>query len=257
MESRKRLFIAFSITLILLAALLTSFGRSFFITSTPQVTLPTLLNPTEEEGNSLLDSKFQSIELSKHTVQEVIAQLQSQENYYRSFSSTLYWGDAPEDSFVTDLELWAVGSVIQVKKTLPSGDIRYDILQDNWVYSWYLEEESYWTHPLQQEHLYQMIPSYQSILALDTESIHRAGYEYHQGIPCIYVEVSAPPLYFQECYWVQAETGLLVAAESYDQGQLVYRMEGFSPIIPYDSPYFSLPNGTMLHALETEGNFPE
>lgn len=249
MESKKRLFIAFSITVILLAALFTSFGRHFFASTNPKVTLPVLTAPTEEHSTPLEESNLQRIELSQTTVQAVIAQLQTNNSYYRNFTTTVYWSEFPEDSYDTVLEVWSVGHLTQVKKTLPSA-VRYDILYDGTLYSWYEGDQNYWTQTPQIGDLYQMIPNYQSITDLPQEDILRAGYEYRNGIPCIYVEASSPPLYHLQCFWIQAETGLLLAVESYDNGQLVYTMDGFSPISPYESSLFYLPDGTTLQAWE-------
>ncbi len=216
----------------------------------PKVTLPVLSSPTEDHSTTLEESNLQRIELNKNTVQAVIAQLQTTEGYYRSFTTTVYWSEFPEDSYDTILEVWSVGHLCQVKKTLPSSAVRYDILYGDTVYSWYEGEESYWTQKPQTGELYQMIPNYQSILHLAQEDIFRAGYEYRDGVPCIYVEASSPPLYHLQCYWIQAETGLLLAVESYDNGQLVYSMEGFAPSSPYEYSLFLLPDGTALQAWE-------
>ena len=53
-------------------------------------------------------------------------------------------------------------------------------------------------------------------------------------------------------YWVSVDSGLLVAAESEEDGVLVYRMSAYSPAqspCPADGE-FELPDGTVLHTLD-------
>ncbi|MFI3252852.1 MAG: hypothetical protein R3Y63_00720 [Eubacteriales bacterium] len=249
MESRKRLFIAFSITMILLVALFTSFGRSFFISSTPSVTLPSLGNPTEESGVLLEESNLQRIEITPDTVQAVVASLQSNPQYRRNFTTTLYWG---EESVKTYVEVWAVGAVSQVKKILPSELVRFELITETQVYSWYDGEETYQILKKTDyaQDISQMIPSYEMILALEPEHITNATYEYRHQVPCIYIEGKMPPLGFTQCFWVDAESGLLIAAEIYDAQTLIYAMEGFSPLEPYDNHQFYLPDGKLLTEVE-------
>lgn len=254
MDSRKRLFIAFSITMILIVALFTSFGRNLFASETPQVTLPVVNSNMEEVSEELPDSGLQRVEITSNTVQGVIAALNPSDNYYRSVETTLFWGASPEESLLTSVEIWTDQGISHIKKTLPSSAVRHDILHDNLVYYWYEGNEEYLTMA-QEEYTMdfaQWIPSYQTVLALDTSSIQWASYELRNGIPAIYVQASPEPLYFTEHYWIHAQTGVLLAAETYDQEQLIYRMEGYGTISPYENPSFLLPDGTALTLTEEE-----
>lgn len=248
MESNKRLFIAFSITMILIVTILTSFGGNLFSSTTPSVTLPTITTSTEEISPSLSTTPLQRIEVSPETVQAVIASLPRPESYYRTFTTKLYWGTDSEESAPTTIEVWADSQITQVKKTIGTGIVRYDLIQDDVIYYWYEQDNSYFTLSPQDyaQDLAQFIPSYQSILNLDPQWIQEADYRLYNDVACIFVEALVPPLDFIERYWVQAETGLLLAAETYDQEQLIYRMEGFSPVSSYTAPSFLLPDGTVL-----------
>lgn len=234
--------------MILAVALFTSFGRNLFYVSTPSVVLPSLTTTPDEGFLQTEEGDLFRVEVSPKTVQTVIASLVPTESYYRSLSSTLFWEDG--NSAQTSSEVWANGSLIHVKKTLPSGLVRHDILQHDWVYFWYEGASSYLVTPGEAycQDLAQFIPSYQSILDLDPSLITHATYETKGNLPCIFVSASVPPLFYQQHYWVSAETGLLVAAEIYQDGRLIYAMEGYAPAssLATDPVNFTLPNGVVL-----------
>ena len=100
----------------------------------------------------------------------------------------------------------------------------------------------------------QRIPTYEDVLALDPASITNAGYENKHGSACVYVEVAVPELDQVERYWVSADSGLLMAAETETGGAVVYSMAADAPEIPVSAQAsFTLPDGTLLHAT---GNGP-
>lgn len=250
MESKKRLFIAFSITMILVVAIFTSLGRSILSLTTPHVVLPTLSsstsNPLEYTGNSSL----YQVTVTPHNVQSVIKSLVISQSYYRNLQTTLFWGTGDGQFTQTSAELWYHQGVSHVKKTLPSGEIRHDMIHEDSIYYWYEGEDTYLTKP---SHLYgaeyaQSIPSYETVLDLDVSAIHVADFQTKEQIPCIYIEATPAPLFYTERYWVSVETGLLVAAETYEGDKLIYRMEGYTdPIYPLPrSASFTLPDGTLL-----------
>ncbi len=248
MASNKRLFIAFCITTILIVTLVTSFGGNLFHSTTPSVALPTLTNPTEDSNQTATEHLLQAVAITPDTVQGLIASLQTQENYYRNLSFCLYWGDSQEESAQTMVEVWTDAHLTQVKKNLPSGTVRHDIIQGDVVYYWYDNNKAYLTQEITHyaQDMSQCIPSYQQVLDLETSWIQQADYRLREDIACIFVEAVIPPLNFVERYWIHAETGLLLAAETYDNQELIYSMEGFAPPEPYPDPRFTLPDGTEI-----------
>ncbi len=80
----------------------------------------------------------------------------------------------------------------------------------------------------------------------EEENIESAWYD--DAGACICVAVKVPELGYVEQYWVSVETGLLVRSESSKDGQVFYRMSGYTvetPATPEQS--FALPDGTALH----------
>lgn len=234
--------------MILALALFTSFGRHLFYVSTPSVVLPSLSTTPEDPFFQGEEGDLFRVEVNPKTVQAVIASLAPTESYYRSLTTTLFWEDG--NSAQTSSEVWANGSLTHVKKTLPSGLIRHDILQHDWVYYWYEGASTYLTTPGEAylQDLAQFIPSYQSVLELDPSLITHASYETKENLPCIFVSASVPPLFYQQNYWVSAETGLLLAAEIFQEDRLIYAMEGYAPAssLGADPANFTLPTGETL-----------
>lgn len=249
MEPNKRLFIAFSITTILMLALFTSIGRSLLSLSTPSVTLPSVSASSGDSTQQSDGNALYRIDITPNTVQSVISSLNTDTSYYRTLTTTLFWSDNPEDSVETTVEIWYHEGISHVEKLLPSGMIRHDMMTEDTVYYWYQGYTDYLSKPAEvyASDLAQSIPSYQTVLNLGVDSIQEASYQYKEGIPCIFVSATPAPLFYTERYWISTETGLLVAAETYEGSKLIYRMEGFDDIshLPQGRS-FTLPDGTML-----------
>ena len=83
------------------------------------------------------------------------------------------------------------------------------------------------------------------------EQITGTGYDDSRGgIPCIYVEVSAPGGERVDRYWISVESGLLISSETLEGEELLYRMTAYSPIQSCPSgTTFQLPDGTVLHSI--------
>ena len=96
--------------------------------------------------------------------------------------------------------------------------------------------------------LSQRLPTYEDVLALDKSDLTAAGYEERNGQPCVYVEAKTSSAN-TERYWVSVSSGLLVAAETEKNGQLVYSMSAQDVVSPLDRTegIFTLPDGASLH----------
>ena len=97
----------------------------------------------------------------------------------------------------------------------------------------------------------QRIPTYEDVLALDQETIAAAGYEEKEGLACIYVETVPDSQGYVEQYWISVDSGLLACAETWLDGQLVYRMSAYTVDQPVpEEASFTLPDGTVLHTVQ-------
>lgn len=259
MEQKNRQALVVAITVVIVIAMFTSFGRSLFTTNIPQVVLPSP-DSSQNIGNGdssgdALSNQLQRVEVTPDTVQKVIASLSRSTSYYRECSIESFWGES--DSTLTTVQTWVDGEWSHSRQTVPSGLIRHDLVGGGKVYYWYEGENTWLTAPADDTSadLAQHLPTYETVLELPTESILSAGYEQKENLPCIYVEVASPVAGYLERYWVSVDSGLLVAAETAQEGILVYRMSALSPTQSLETAskdIFTLPDGTVLHQVSLQ-----
>ena len=91
MEQKNRLILVVAITVVIIAAMFTSFGRSLLTTNLPTVTLPT---PEQTQNNSTgteASTSLLRVEVTPDTVQGVIASLSRSTSYYREVIVETLW----------------------------------------------------------------------------------------------------------------------------------------------------------------------
>lgn len=252
MERGNKTVLALLITVVILVAVFSSFGLSLFSGGTPQVTLPTaspsasgsaLPSGAPGTGGDLL------VEVTPQTVQNIVAEtLTRPESYYREVTLETFWGESGSASVTA--RVWVDKGWTRVDSPLFDGTVEHTIVGEGQRYRWYNDErECFQTNAGEADaDLMQRIPTYEDILALDTDAITATGYEEKGGMNCIYVEVAEDELGYLERYWVSVERGLLVAAETVKGEQTVLRVSAYSVEIPVRSGnVFTLPDGTVLH----------
>ena len=139
------------------------------------------------------------------------------------------------------------------RQVLPSGLIRHDLISEDTVYYWYEGSSDYLTAPAEggSADLAQHIPTYETVLDLDPDSITETGYELRGPYPCVYVAFQGEDSASVERYWISTDNGLLVSAEREINGELVYRMTAYGQVqIPCPATAsFALPDGQVLHTV--------
>ena len=253
MESKNRLLISVAVILLIVGAIFTSFGRSLFSLDTPSVDLPT---PDSSSGSlSSPDPTPQSgvhqlVEVTPQTVQHVIASLSRPVSYSRELTVEYLWGTGSSN---TTVQFWTDNGWSHTRQIQPSGLIRHDLVGEGTWYYWYEGYQQYEKAPANERSsdLSQHIPTYETVLQLEQDTIAEAGYELRSNIPCVYVVTNHPDLNLQARYWISADSGLLISAEQEQDGQLVYRMTAYSSVLaPCPSTAaFRLPDGTQLHSV--------
>lgn len=251
MEQKNRLFIALAVIFLIVGAMFTSFGRSLFALNTPSVTLPTGggTGDTSAAGSQGASDTFQTVEVTPQTVQNVIATLARSDSYYREIGLETFWEGG---SSLSTVQIWTDDGWSHIQQTLPSGVVRHDLVGGDTLYYWYAGSQQYESAPADalSSDLAQRLPTYETVLDLDTESITAAGYEIRNDQPCVCVEVTAEDLDLVERYWVSVDSGLLVSAETEQAGVLVYSMTVYADTFPCPaSASFALPDGTVLHTM--------
>lgn len=251
MDSRNRKIIVLAIILLIAGAMVASFGRSLFALNTPEVILPDSSAVQDDpSGSGSQSERYQQVSVNPRTAPAVVATLARPDSYYRELTVETFW-DGGSSSI--PVQVWADGGWTHSRQVRPSGVIRHDLTGEDTLYYWYEGSSLYETAPADERSsdLAQHIPTYETVVELPPEEITAAGYELRGELPCIFVEVRSEgsPLVYR--YWVSVDSGLLVSAETLEDGDLIYRMTAYSPVqtpCPADAQ-FRLPDGTTLHTV--------
>ena len=252
MEQKNRRVIVVAIILLIAIAMFASFGRSLFALNTPEVILPSSSSGTEAPSGSLSGSgRYHRVNVTPQTVGSVVATLVRPESYYRELTIETFWEGGSSSARV---QVWRDDGWAHSRQTLPSGVIRHDLTGDDTLYYWYEGSSKYQTAPADEftSDLSQHIPTYETVVELEKDWITDAGYVTKGDLPCVYAQVQLTDSSIIQRYWVSVDSGLLIAAESEEDGQLIYRMTAYSPAqspCPSDGE-FELPDGTVLHTLD-------
>ena len=250
MDSRNRTRLALVIALVVVLAVFGSFSISLLSARTSHIELPT---PGTQDTltPSVSDADVQMLEVTPQTVQAVIATLDRANSYYRQLSVQTFW---PGGSGTTGVQTWADEGFVLVRATLPTGQVRHSIrTPEGTLYYWYGNSSTVLTAPQESlsEDLAQRIPTYEDVLTLDKQDISDAGYMVYEGHSCIYAETRADAYGYTHRYWIGVDSGLLVAAQTRKDDQVVYSLNASSTIhTPCPaSANFRLPDGTVLHSI--------
>jgi len=250
LNHNNRIRFAVLIAIILVTAVFGSFGFSLLSAQPPHITLPSLLPDGSSENVSLsTEDRATRVDVTTKTVQSVIASLDRASSYYRQMSVQTNW---PGGSGIVTVYTWVDDEYTYVRSVPSSGSTRFFLSTKDTVYYWYGGSSTWLTAPVNSlsADLTQRIPTYEDVLALDPEAISDAGYGAYEDYPCIYVETHLDDLGYLERYWIGVDSGLLIAAQTVKEGEVVYSVTATSPILtpcPTDA-VFTLPDGTVLHS---------
>lgn len=252
MEEKSRTKFAILIALVLVTAVVYSFTFNLF-GETPSVGLADRedVSNVETEDPTLPGDAAVLVEVTPETVQSVIATLIRYHSYSRSIQVEYMNNGAAVGTISVSTAVdngWT-----RVDLTTASG-VEHTIIGEQQCYRWYGESTDYavLTAGEGSDDLAQRLPTYETVLKLDPETITAADYESRGGVTCIYVETEDAELGYRDCYWVSVESGLLVSAETFKGENLVYRMTAYeveSPLTDVGNR-FMLPDGTLLHQVE-------
>ncbi len=166
------------------------------------------------------------VNVTKRNVQHVIETLDRPETYYIRVENVVSYQD---ESRVTSTEQWVLPDRC-VTKTLDSLTNRAlcTVTRDGGDASiWYEGDDrvlNAGAGSFQGKDVLAGMPTYEDILALDADVITVADYRDWDGYSCIYVEIYEQAMGYTSRYYIAVDTGLLVHAETYTQGELVYSM---------------------------------
>lgn len=254
MEERKRTVLAIVIACVVVLALMYSFGLNLF-SRAPDFELA---DPTEtasaSPGTGDPDGTGGvAVSVTPETVQSVVASLSKYRSYSRTLSLTYRWGESGQS--VVSARVWVHGDWVRTDVVWQSGITECSITDGETRWIWYTGKRevegrvySGTAQPASAD-LIQHIPSYEDVLALPSEAITSAGYEQRDGQSCIYVETAPDDFGCIRRFWVAEDSGLLMAAQTAQDGTIVYEMissEVMSPMTD-GAQAFTLPDGTNLY----------
>lgn len=259
MERKNKLILFLLIVLVMGGAMLLGFGLTLFGTTEAEIVLPTPISSDPNGGEEGPDASglVQSVRVTPETVQNVIATLERPENYARTVTVELSTGGDRSGIYTASVLVDGAWTSVWLDHDFqPMGQQRTIVYCDpetgeGTLYRWYGSggEVVSWPAKRGEEDLAQHIPTYEDVLELDPEDITDAGFVIRDSVPCIYVEVEVVALDYLERYWVSTENGLLVAAETSNNGVAVIRMRSTEAEVlqTADEDRFTLPDGTVLH----------
>ena len=249
MERRKRNLLVVLIGIVIVVAMVSSFGLGLFAPDTAKIVLPTPEVSQQPGGEPGEQSGLVLVDVTPETVQSVIRDTLSRpDRYTRAVTIEDFWGEG--ESGTTHADVWVDGGWTQTEAALPGGTVRYSIVGDGQFWLWYGGDRTALSGPADGHSADlegQRIPTYEDVLDLDTQQITAANYEEKNGKDCIFIEVEGVQGVVDR-YWIATDTGLLCAAETYEGDQKVYEMTENQFQAPLEAgTVFSLPDGTVLH----------
>jgi hypothetical protein len=235
-------FIALMIGISALSSLLFNGPREF---SLPNVQDSSPSQPQDEPTG--VQSGMTRVDITVDNVQDVIRTLRRPESYSRDIMVESFWagGNAVYNISVT------VMSGVTAMRSVSGSAVKNIVVTDDTLYIWYAGDASPFAGARGGEggekraaDEYQMLITYEDILALDGGELTDAGYVEYAGARSIFVEFRSGALgYVTRCY-ISPELGLITAAEEYDGEALVYKMTaGACSVGEQDERAFDLPGG--------------
>lgn len=240
----RRITWGFAVLAVLVVALMLISSLS----RTSRITLPesSVSSEQQTEENQAGTNMPTVVEVTPQTVQAAIATLERPEEYRRSVTVEQFWnnGSGMYEIMVAVREGWT-----RTDRTMPDGRIRHTVTDGNTTYIWYNNQVPVRTITAGEISAddEQTIPTYETVLELPVNKITIADYRTLSDVNCIYLETEEDADGYFLRYWVNVDTGLLVAAEKLLDGETVYRMAALSveQAVP-DEADFILPDGTRL-----------
>lgn len=220
--------VAVSLTLVVVAVIIKTVFFSF-----PD-TLPIDLPPsaTEQSGDN-----SNVVAVTPENVQTVLSSINCLEEYSREYTVTSYWAGG---SSVADIKLWQNGDRMRISHKQGDGT-KNIIISNNTIYIWYSDSDQLFSasvneHDSNSLDRYARLITYREILDIPAEQVSAAGYEEKLGENCIYAKYELDNSYVNHIF-VSVDTGLLVAAEVEQNGNITYQMSSLltTAIAPDDN----------------------
>ncbi len=236
MSRRSKMLI---ILLLVLTAAVIAFAL-FFMGRGVETTPVTLPSPGQSSAAETSMPGPERVELTSENVAAVLAELTRAESYSGSVTIEDFWDGG---SASTQLQVWVSNGRTRVRGER-GGSPRNILVSEGTLYIWYDNVTGVFSGPWEgsaDEWLRAL--SYEDVLSLPPEQITGAGYAQLSGEECVYVDYTGGLLGYTYRVYVSVSNGLLMGAEKYDGGSLIYRMFAEYELSVPDESLFVPPEG--------------
>lgn len=210
------------------------------------ITLPTPTGETEPGSDQSDAEDLNILSITPATVQAAISTLSRPASYQRTQTVTLYWNGGES---TTTAQVTVSGGITRIDTTLKDGTICHTLLNTQLSCVWYDDETSWITMRADQlsADALQKIPTYESVLELDSSLITQAEYCLKDGVSCIYIQTAPDSDGYAQSFWISTQSGLLYAAERTHNDEVIYRFTATEPgNDPPPESLFLLPDGSQF-----------
>lgn len=210
------------------------------------ITLPTRTGETEPGSDKSDAEDLNILSITPSTVQAAISTLSRPASYQRTQTVTLYWNGGESS---TTAQVAVSGGVTRIDTALKDGTICHTLLNRETACVWYDDETSWISMRADQlsADTLQRMPTYESVLELDSALITQAEYCLKDGVSCIFIQTAPDPDGYAQSFWISAQSGLLYAAERTFNGDVIYRFSATEPgNDPPSESLFLLPDGSQF-----------
>jgi len=211
------------------------------------VSTPSLEAPGETQPDAL-----DRVEVTRETIQHVVAELNRPDNYRRDIIIESYWDGGH------NIQIFSVsvsdGVTSLLTQPSPGVEKRIVVTADT-QYIWYRGDRTPFASPIgtsgdgiRTADEWQMMITYEDLLNLDVSDIIEAGFTEYGGQHCVYAVYLSPLLGHTMRYYVSVDLGLVIGAEEFDvTSTLIYAMRAGECIVGGADPAaFILPDGRIL-----------
>jgi hypothetical protein len=250
--STKRIVVITALGILLISAVIGAmFLNSFLGRDSNAIQLPDMSDPVDSPGGNEPDA-IDRVVVTPDTIQAVISTLDRPPVYSREVVIERFWSGGSAENII---DVYVSNGITSLHSTSPSGLEKRIIVTSDTLYIWYRGDSDFFAGTIastgdgnRTADEWQMIVTYEDILALNKSDIIDAGYTEYEGELCVYAVYASPLLGYTRTYYISLEIGLVIAAFEYDSdGIQVYGMiAGESFIGEIDPLMFTLPDGTDL-----------
>lgn len=223
------LYILTAIVLGMVVWIVFSFFPSSQVNTVP-VVLPTApADEGDDEKDKPQDISELEVSISVDNVQIALETVARADNYSRILTVESFWSGGSSSQTI-DVAARS-GNVKMIISRPDDTLIKYILIADGEKWIWYSDSETVYRGAAAENEAdrWQTLLSYEDILTLDKGNILEATFDEYAGEMCIYVRYISGEFDYENRAWIDVDSGLLMAQETYDGDGLIYRMSSTAP----------------------------